>query len=152
VGTRVEILLPATVSDSAALSLSRECLLQGDEKILVIDDEEMFSSILARMLNTLGYRVTKVKSSREALSVFKEYHQEIDLVITDWAMPDITGDRLSTLMHKVAPGVKVILCSAFEAGTDLKSMERYGIHATLKKPVAIEELARVVRMVLDKAE
>jgi len=149
-GTTFSVFLPKTIADKAAAE-KKQPLPRGKEKVLVVDDEELFSSILAKMLSILGYQVTKVNSSKEALSVYQQSPQDINLVITDWAMPEITGDRLAEMLIKINPATRVILCSAFDEGVDFEKLAARGIREILKKPVDMNKLAAVVRKVLDGA-
>jgi len=148
-GTNVDIYLPHTVEEAGAQRLAPDSLPRGNEKILVIDDEELLTSILARMLTSLGYHVTKVNSAKEALEVYRQSHEDIDLVITDWAMPEITGDHLAKMMLRINRKAKVVLFSAFEEGFDAEALFSSGIREILKKPIVMEKLAVVVRKVLD---
>lgn len=148
-GTTVEVYLPSAASEPAGQLVTGDQLPRGNEKILVIDDEELLTSILARMLTSMGYHVTKVNSSRQALEVYRDSHVDVDLVITDWAMPEITGDRLAEKMKQINPAVKVILASAFDEEIDKEHLKSCGIQYILKKPIAMKELAVAVRNTLD---
>ncbi len=149
-GTTIEVYLPSSISEPAVQQPSTpEKLARGDEKILVVDDEELLASVLARMLSALGYHVTKVNSSKEALDVYRKSHADIDLVITDWALPEITGDHLAEMMIKINPAAKVVLFSAFDKDVDKKHLLSCGIRDVLKKPITMKDLAAVVRKTLD---
>jgi CheY-like chemotaxis protein len=75
--------------------------------ILCVDDNEQDLSVLKFMLMTNGYRVVSTASPQEALGLFAE--QTVDLVITDFTMPQMNGDLLVKRLKQLAPGVPMIL-------------------------------------------
>ena len=149
-GTTVTVYLPLIADSPRRTAQPFSRMPKGNERILVIDDEKLLASTVARMLTSLGYHVTKVNSSREALNFFKEFGSELDLIISDWAMPEIKGDRLAQMMLGLAPGTKVILYSAFDSDLDKTKLKEMGIQDFLSKPVSLKELALTVRSVLDR--
>jgi len=149
-GTRVEILLPRQEDQPAAARvLSLDTLPGGIEHIMVVDDERIMANTLMKMLQSLGYRVTISNSSTEALEIFESDPQDFDLVLTDWAMPAITGDRLAEKMIAVKADTKVILFSAFDDGITKENFDPKSIRRVLKKPISMEVLAFTLRQVLD---
>ncbi|MBC8318788.1 MAG: GAF domain-containing protein [Desulfobulbaceae bacterium] len=95
-GTTFTVYLPL-VDQKAVETLhdqETECP-KGYERILLVDDELAIVKSMGRILQSLGYKVTERTSSIEALEVFRVKPQEFDLVITDFTMPNMTGDRLA---------------------------------------------------------
>ena len=86
---------------------------RGSEQILFVDDEPFQVELGQQMLSRLGYRVTAVPDSREALSRFRASPDHYDLVITDMTMPHMTGDALAEQILRIRPGVPVILCTGY---------------------------------------
>lgn len=123
----------------------------GTETILLVDDEVTVANMLDEMLGRLGYTVTVVHSSVEALDVFMRFPDKFDLVITDYTMPDMTGIHLAEKIKKVRRDMPVILCTGFS--DDLSSLSgggQTGISSLLKKPVTKSGLAIMVRQLLDR--
>lgn len=147
-GTRVEILLPRHDVEFAARTRTLDTLPGGVEHIMVVDDEKIMANTLKKMLESLGYRVTAVNSTTDALDIFKSDPADIDLVLTDWSMPAITGDRLAEMMVGIKPDTRVILFSAFDDGITNENFEPRGIRRVLKKPISMEVLAFTLRQVL----
>jgi CheY-like chemotaxis protein len=85
--------------------------LQGNERILFVDDEEMLANIGSILLESLGYKVTKKVAAPEALDTFRANPENFDLVITDQTMPDLTGVELSTELLRIRPDIPIILCT-----------------------------------------
>jgi two-component system, cell cycle sensor histidine kinase and response regulator CckA len=76
--------------------------------ILVVDDEEQVGLFATLFLQRAGYRTVRTSSATEALEVFSD---EIDLLLTDWAMPDLSGDELAAQLLERNPSLPVIFMS-----------------------------------------
>jgi len=124
----------------------------GDERILIVDDEEAIARLEAQMLERLGYRITSRVSSLEALETFKANPDGFDMVITDMTMPQMTGDQLANELIAIRPGIPIILCTGFSERMNLDKAEAMSIKGYLMKPVTLSELAKTVREVLDRAK
>jgi len=121
----------------------------GNERILLIDDEAQIIDIERRILERLGYKVTSKTDSEEALEEFSARPERFDLVITDMTMPKMTGDRLARRLMDINPQIPVIMCTGFnEAITEEKALAM-GIDKFVMKPVIKDELAHAIRTVLD---
>jgi signal transduction histidine kinase/CheY-like chemotaxis protein len=121
----------------------------GNERILLVDDEAQIIDIERRILERLGYKVTSKTDSEEALEEFSARPEQFDLVITDMTMPKITGDRLARRLMDINPQIPVIMCTGFnEAITEEKALAM-GIDKFVMKPVIKDELACAIRTVLD---
>ena len=75
--------------------------------ILCVDDNEQELSVLKFMLATNGYRVLSALNGQEAISVFAE--TAIDLVLADFAMPQMNGNQLVNRLKQIAPHIPMIL-------------------------------------------
>ena len=107
---------------------------RGNERILFVDDEEIIVNSVRNMLQHLGYKVTALMDSREALKLFSEKPSEFDLVITDQTMPIMTGEDLGKELMRIRPDIPVILCTGY---SDLISSEKamaMGFRGFIMKP------------------
>jgi CheY-like chemotaxis protein len=127
-----------------------ESLPSGTERILLVDDEPPIVKSGSQMLERLGYRVTALTDSGEALRRFRERTHGFDLVITDMTMPQMTGDTLAREMLRVRPDIPVILCTGYTRRISDETAADIGIRACLNKPIVKADLARTVRNVLDE--
>jgi PAS domain S-box-containing protein len=121
----------------------------GTEHILFIDDEENLAELGKAMLEKLGYKVTAMTDSAEALRVYCENPSRFDLVITDQTMPGLSGISLARELLKVRPDMPIILCTGHSETVNQESIKAAGIREYLMKPLARQELAETVRRVLD---
>jgi PAS domain S-box-containing protein len=122
----------------------------GTERILLVDDEEPILRMERQMLERLGYRVTTHTSSRQALQAFKANPAACDLVITDMAMPGMTGDQLAERLVEVRPDIPVILCTGFSEKVFIPDAVAPAIKGFLMKPIARGDLANLIRKILDE--
>ena len=109
--------------------------------ILCVDDNEQELSVLKFMLATNGYRVVSATSGQEAISVFAG--TSVDLVLTDYAMPQMDGNQLVNRLKQIAPHVPMILLG------DLQKMsgEIHAADALLaKKNCSTQELLERIRL------
>ena len=122
---------------------------RGTERILFVDDEQALATIASTMLGQLGYDVTIMTSSTEALERFQSQPGFFDLLITDQTMPGMTGTELAHRALHIRSTLPVILYSGFSEEITAEKVRAMGIKEFLMKPLALEELARVIRRVLD---
>ena len=130
-------------------TVTDEGLPTGHERILLVDDEKQIAFMEKQILEYLGYQVTARTSSLEALATFREQPLKYDLVITDMTMPNMTGDKLSVELMNIRPDIPVILCTGFSEKMPKETASAMGIHGFLMKPMAMHDLAKTVRDVLD---
>ncbi len=121
----------------------------GRESILFIDDEQDIVDIGKQMLEHLGYTVHTTISSIKALEVFRTQPDKYDLVITDQSMPDLMGRNLAKEMLLIRPDIPIILCTGYSDFVCEETAKEIGIFALAMKPLVIEEMAKMIRKVLD---
>ncbi len=136
----------------------------GSARILLVDDEEGFRSSSREVLEQLGYQVAIAADGLEAYDIFMRRPHFFDLVITDLAMPKMTGLELTRRLKEKNPALPVILCTGHNeglgeglhhglskgAGKGLNSTgaDSRGFHAILLKPVLAKELTAAIQGVL----
>jgi CheY-like chemotaxis protein len=116
--------------------------------VLFVDDEEVLVDMGKELIGELGYRVTALTSSLEALALFEADPSRFDVIITDQTMPDMTGVALAKAVLALRPDIPVILCTGFSHSVDAESAEGSGVAAFVMKPLTKKELARTIRRVL----
>ncbi len=150
-GSTFEIFLPVYEAvcepDHQTLDQIKNC--EGDEKILIVDDEESLAEMLRDSLEYFGYKPTFFSSSNEALAHFKENPDRYDLIISDIIMPDMTGESLVNNARAIQPDIPVILCTGYNESMDKNKLDLMNINALLYKPVPAKELVSAIRGVLD---
>ncbi len=150
-GTTFQIYLPARPVKRVEKLQPVQAVPHGHgERILFVDDEPIVGRSSEEFLKRLGYKVTRCEQSREALELFRGAPHDFDLIITDWAMPDMSGTELVSAMHRVRPDIPMLLMSGFVSATMEKAAKTMGVREVLVKPVDPELLAQVVTIVLSR--
>jgi PAS domain S-box-containing protein len=147
-GTCFTVYLPVSHNKTADNGGHPIALPVGTEHILLVDDEKDIVEIGDQMLQRLGYRVSAIVGSTAALKVFKEDPFRFDIVITDYNMPEMTGDQMAKQMLAIRRQLPIIVCTGFSEIFDQQRAQTIGIRKTLMKPVTMEALAQAVREVL----
>ncbi len=148
-GTVFDVYLPVITDTILSENTQEDHIQFGDERILFVDDEKIIADMSKSMLERLGYRVTTMTNSVEALTTFQNQSEEFDLVITDQTMSDMTGCDLARRMLQIRPGMPIILCTGFNSLISEEKARSYGIKAFAMKPLARKDIAALVRQVLD---
>jgi two-component system, cell cycle sensor histidine kinase and response regulator CckA len=147
-GATFTIYLPASESQRIDQAIDQEKLLEGNETILLIDDEETILEVSKEILETLGYKVILATSGRDALAIYESRKDEIDLIILDMIMPEISGGVLYDALKSINPEVKVILSSGYSMNGQASLIMERGCNAFIQKPFSMNDLAKKVRKVL----
>ena len=148
-GTIFRVYLPLFTGDPMFQAGEAYDFPKGSERILVVDENEMQLDILKQTLEKLGYAVSIRTSGRGALNMLESQVDAIDLVICSLPLPDLSGDTFAAKVYKVQADMLVILLTEHAAGTDLEKFENIGIKGTIKKPIAMKELATLIRKILE---
>ena len=149
-GTTFFVFLPKLEDVDAEKAKALEAIKTGTERILLVDDEEALANLGKEILETLGYRVTAMTSSLDALEVFRARPDAFDLVISDMTMPSLTGKKLAEAIISLRPNMPIILSTGYSDLVNEKQAKEAGIREFVMKPYEIRTLAGVVRKALEK--
>jgi CheY-like chemotaxis protein len=152
-GTSFHIFLPKIAEEMKCDEVRTvEQVCGGSERILFVDDEKMLAELGRELLESLGYNVTAVTSSHDALARFRAQPDAYDLVITDMTMPGLTGRELTHELRDIRPGIPVIMCSGFTEFVNAEEARETGICEFLMKPYVTGRMAQSVRRALQGRE
>ena len=150
-GATFRIYLPAAEEPASAAKKSGSThpfLSRGNgELVLVVDDEASVSNVIRVLLTKNGYRVLSASNGIEAIEIFAPRSAEIDLVISDLNMPEMSGDQLARVLPRVKPTVKVLLMSGAGSGGITGDMDLAGARV-IKKPFTSDDLLKSVHEAL----
>ena len=151
-GTTFKVFLPASPQPppKEETTLAEKKVLGGNETILVVEDEAPVRELVCDLLASYGYCIVQAESGMQALELWKECKDRVDLVVTDLIMPDrISGRELAEKLWAERPGLKIIFTSGYSAEVVGKDFVlRRGLHY-LQKPYQPDKLASTVRECLD---
>lgn len=147
-GSRFRVYLPAAAAAEPLPSPDAESALPAGhgEKILIIDDERAFQEITRAIFTKFGYRVLTASDGTEAVALFAQHRNDIDLVLTDMVMPFLDGPSTINALRRLDPNVR-ILASSGMSENDLQAEKLTG-HPLLLKPFSTEQLLITVDRVL----
>ena len=128
---------------------SPSTLTLGTESILLVDDEEMIIEVGQEILQEMGYKVFLARTGREAVEVYKDNRQEIDMVILDMIMPDMGGGEAYDKMKEIHPGVKVLLSSGYSVEGQASEILARGCNGFIQKPFSAKQLSQTIRQILE---
>ena len=151
-GTTFKIYLPRVdgeVHETHSEATAQEGLPRGTETILLVEDEEIVRTMTKNILEECGYTVLSAADGSLALEVCAAHGSEIDLLLTDVVMPQMSGRRLAENMNKTHPRTRVLYMSGYTDDAILRHGLIEATAAFMEKPYSPDTLARKVREVLD---
>jgi DNA-binding NtrC family response regulator len=116
--------------------------------ILLVDDEEGFLSMLDAVFASQGYMVHTASSPNEAIKLYEERWQEIDVVLLDFLLPEMSGDLVFENLQRINPDVRVVLLTGCEESVAENLIEK-GLRGFIQKPFDVRELCQKVRDAID---
>ncbi|HUR81928.1 MAG TPA: response regulator [Thermoanaerobaculia bacterium] len=115
------------------------------ETILLVEDEPAVRQLFAQALSRAGYRVFEARNGQEAVKIFDQHGEGIDLLLTDMRMPYMGGAELAQHLRARRSTLKLICVSGYPGGTDPEMTKDF-----LAKPFSRDDLLNKVREVLDR--
>ena len=122
---------------------------EGSARILLVDDEEGFMRTGQEILEQLGYAVVTAADGLAAFEIFKRNPSHFDLVVSDVAMPKMTGLELTKKIKMMRPAIPVILSTGYKEGIDDAVRQNLDICDILLKPVLARELTEAIQKALE---
>jgi len=151
VGSTFHIILPLTlepaVEEVNPPGTSPLAPAMPQKQIMVVDDELKIRKLQERLLRQIGYEVTLFKDAVEALAAFEKRPLSYDLIISDWAMPEMNGAEFAGHVKRIREDIPIILCTGFSdmVFNENRNMEIFDV---LAKPFVKEDLATLVEKAL----
>jgi len=148
-GTTFRIYLPTSNKKVLMEDTAGGIAYKGRETILLVDDEEMIADIGKRMLEKLGYRVLLAESGINALNVYENHRDSIDMIILDMIMPGMGGSETFDRLKAMEPSVRVLLSSGYSLNGQASQIMKRGCNGFIQKPFNIEQISKTIRKILD---
>ena len=144
-GTGVALRLPVTAIRATTPPAAADAEAGGPLRVLVIDDDPQVCRFLRAVFETGPYTAEVVDTARDGLRAFGEKH--FDVVITDRAMPEMSGDEVAAEVKRQKPSVPVIMLTGFGDLLNDSAQQPPGVDRILSKPLRASELKHAVREV-----
>jgi CheY-like chemotaxis protein len=150
-GTCIRIYLPPT----SAMAVAEQTVADetrsrtGQETILVVEDNAKLRNVVVKQLSSMGYRIREAEDAAAALAILRQ-GAKVDLLFTDIVMPgEMNGTELVDVAFRLEPGLKVLFTSGFPEARAEASGWIGGKARLLAKPYRKDQLAQMVRQILD---
>ena len=148
-GTTFIIRIPLASPTTAKVVAHLEAKSKTALKVLVVDDESRVREVITAFLRSEGHTVTTAASGREGIEQFRA--ERFDMVVTDRAMPDMSGDQMASLVKQVRPEVPVVLLTGFGALIEVTGSQPKDVDVVLSKPVTLGVLRKTIESLLHAA-
>lgn len=144
-GTEFRVYFPVVLGRSQQSEIEAELVLNsGTSTILFIDDEQALCELGVSLLETLGYRVFAFHSGKQAIDYFKAHHNSIDLIITDYAMPEMNGPLVIEKLKQIDQNVPIIMVTGFTNMVNEEHRLKWACDAIMSKPYNIVGLSQMI--------
>ncbi len=136
--------------NSNTLKEKKNIMIGGTERIMIVDDETNILFSMQEFLEKYGYTVKAFSDSEKALKEFKKNPYKFDLIITDMAMPKMTGKELSIHILKIRADLPIVLSTGYSENFTKDNALKLGIKKYIQKPIESQDLLGLICEVLDK--
>lgn len=151
-GTAFSIYIPAILSGASAITPSEQETLEGGrETILLVDDDEFMRNFGEAMLTRFGYRILVAENGEEALKIYGDCKDEIDLVVLDLIMPGMGGVKCLESLLRINPEVKVLIASGYSPEWPAAGAGGNPARGFISKPYELRRMLKQIRQVLDRS-
>ncbi len=152
-GTVISILLPELVGTEPVAHAPGLPPRHGrGERVVVIDDEESIASLTRHALEQRGFHATAFTLTTEFLEHFAEHADEVDVVVTDEAMPTMTGSALTGHLRSKGHATPVLIVSGFARSLSAAGLLKLAPADFLGKPFTFDQLAHAVSHLIDRSK
>jgi len=142
-GSTFRIYFPS--SDKKAEEKKKQVsFMKDNETILVVDDEENVRTLAKRQLESLGYKTLLARDGNEAIKIYNDYENTIDLVLLDIIMPELGGRKTFYKLKEKNPDIKVLLMSGFSQDAKATEILDEGGRGFVQKPFSLQTLSKAI--------
>ena len=124
--------------------------LKNKGLILLVDDEEIILDVGTQMLEKIGYSVFRARNGKEAIALFREHKEQVNLVILDLQMPEMDGECAYELLKEIEPGIKVLISSGCSLRDEANQNLKYGCSGFIQKPFNLKTLSQKVQELMSQ--
>lgn len=151
-GTSFLIYLPASKTVIVEKPVDDIDIVEGEGTVLIVDDEAESIQAEEAMLKRLGYDVLIAKSGTEAIGIYRENKELIDLVTLDMIMPGMGGKETFEQLRQINPDLKVLFISGYGINHDIEEIVQDDLCGFLQKPFNIVALSQKINDILPSGE
>ena len=112
----------------------------GMGTVLVVDDDSALLTVASNMVERVGFQVLCARSGEEAIELYRQNRERINLVLLDWSMPGMDGEAVAVALHQINPDVRVLLSSGYSEEMVMDNFDAGHITGFVQKPYSFEQL------------
>jgi len=147
-GTTFSIYMSASEKAIQESVKTTEDFVKRTGTILVVDDEEVIRKVGHAMLQATGYRALTARDGIEAVEVYRNHRDDIDLVLLDMVMPNMGGGKTYDTLKEINPDIKVLLSSGYSIEGQATEILNRGCNGFIQKPFTIKQLSKKISEIL----
>jgi signal transduction histidine kinase/FixJ family two-component response regulator len=144
-GTLIRVLFPASDQPVSRTPTHTMTDLSGQGLVLVVDDDDYILQAVYATLESYGYSVLLANTGRQAIEIYEQRNEEIDLVLLDMSMPGMSGDETYRALRQIRPDARVLLSTGYAPDEAAQRFTGTGLAGFLRKPYDTDELAESVK-------
>lgn len=149
-GTTFTIYLPASAKTIPKGVKRPDQVDGGSETVLLVDDEDTIREVGGELLQAMGYRVLLAGDGEEAVEVYRQHRDQIDVVLLDMVMPSMGGGAAYDQLKAIDPKVKVLLSSGYSIDGEAAKIMARGCDGFIQKPFTMRDLSARIKEILVK--
>lgn len=146
--TEFKVFLPAFIPSTTTIEEDFEFPIGNGETILIVDDEAAIREITQKSLEAYGYQTLTATNGVEAISLYTQHPQDINVVMVDMMMPTMDGAMAIRTLKAINPQVKIVAISGLVTGDKLSELTGVDVDAFLTKPFTAKDLLITLNQVL----
>jgi two-component system cell cycle sensor histidine kinase/response regulator CckA len=147
-GTTFSIYLPASEKEISVEKELTKRVVRGTGTLLLVDDEDIVIGVGEQMLKTLGYEVLLARSGKEALEIYTDNQDRVDMLILDMIMPNMSGGETYDKLKEINPDIKILLSSGYIMEGQATEILKRGCNGFIQKPFSVNELSEKIGEIL----
>ncbi|MCG2755586.1 MAG: response regulator, partial [Desulfobacteraceae bacterium] len=154
-GTTFRVYLPATKRKVKKASKTSDELIKvtgtgtGTGTVLLVDDEEIIQDVCKELLKAIGYRVFSAKDGKEAIEIYRKNQDDIDMVLLDMILPNMSGGEVYDRLKEINPDIKVLLSSGYSIDGEATDILNRGCNGFIQKPFDMKKLSAKIWEILN---
>ncbi|MBU4389226.1 MAG: response regulator [Proteobacteria bacterium] len=149
-GTTFRIYLPASKRKVRKVTKTSDKLINGTGTVLLVDDEEVIQEVCKELLENIGYKVFLANDGKKAIELYRKNQDEIDIVLLDMIMPNMSGSEVYNRMKEMNQDIKVLLSSGYSIDGEATAILNRGCDGFIQKPFSLNDLSGKIKEILNK--
>jgi CheY-like chemotaxis protein len=151
-GTTIRALFPPSVKAPRGFAKEAPALdsWRANATVLVVDDEDMVRKVARAILESVGFKVRTARDGAEAVDVFDQNADEIDIVLMDMTMPHMNGEEAFVRLREIDPDVRVVMASGYSEHEATSHITSKSLAGFIQKPFRAADLVAKLRGLLER--